>query len=159
MENLKYLFKNTKLNGYLIGDISILLAVLYLLFFKIPFLSKFAKGSLFVCLFLLSALSIFITLFTGKTYVKNKSKKSIFAKCENDKTVLEVKPGECLSYIDGISVNGVVYKLSDGSSVVVKEDDSIKLLSFGLTSYIGVSKCEELSSAPDLDWQPLFDKK
>ena len=150
-------FKNTKLDGYFVGDLMFVFVFASYGLHFLPALKKYITAPVFVFFIVACGLCYLITMFTGKTYVSNKYGKTICAKCENDDTVIEVKPGGCQSYIDAINVNGVVYKVSDGVKVVVDEYGNVSSRSFIIGTFKNFG-FEKLSESPGKDWDVLFSK-
>lgn len=62
----------------------------------------------------------------GETYCKNNYNKSIYAKPEKGETPIEIPENKDLYNIDGIKVDGKLYKCCDGTHIIVEKDGSIK---------------------------------
>ena len=130
MKKIKKFFKNTKLDGYFVGDLMfVLIFASYGLHF-VPFLKTYITAPVFVFFVVACGLCYLITMFIGKTHVSNKYGKTIFAKCENDRTIIAVEPNNCQSDVEAINVDGVVYKISNGVKVVVDEYGKVFSRSF-----------------------------
>ena len=157
MNKIKLFFKNTKLDGYFVGDLMfVLVFALYGLHF-LPSLKKYTTAPIFVFFIVACGLCYLITMFTGKTLVSNKYGKTIYAKCENDGTVIAVESGSSQPYVDAINVDGVVYKVSDGVKVVVDESGKVFSRSFIIGSFNNFG-FKRLLSSPGNDWDELFSK-
>lgn len=88
--------------------------------------------------------------------VQNDSGKTIMAKPETGSCdPVEVKPGEFLNGIDGVKVDGRVYKAVGGSCISVNENNKIKNWSMS-GCFFNLTRGGYLSEAPDDCWKPLF---
>ena len=121
---------------------------------KIAPIRKFWLILLF--LWVVVGLIFFVIGKNGKTVVRNFSKRKIFAKCENDGTVIDVENNSSKSFIDGVKIDNQVYKIPDGFSIWVF-DKFIIYPSF-LGTLIHLLGRDKLNEAPDEGWQPLFEK-
>lgn len=88
--------------------------------------------------------------------VINKSKFVIFGKHEdNDSELVEIKPGETVSNIDGVKVEGRVFKAVNGTHITIKADGRIKTHSI-TGRILNKIRGGYLDNAPDSDWDWLF---
>ena len=94
--------------------------------------------------------------FCSPAKVRNNSGKTIKAKPEdNSCDPVEIKPGEEYYGADGIKVGNRVYKIVDGSHVVVGRNGKIMTTS-AIGSIMNTVRGGWLSEAPDDCWKPLF---
>ena len=147
--------KVIKFNTALAADISAALGLisLYLYF------STKDKTAFYIAIGLFLLFVIFLFLFGEYTHTKieNKSNGSVFIKPEDGKDPEEVKSGDIKYGIDGVKINGQVYKLTDGTHAIITENGKVKITS--LTAMIFyVAMGGKLNTPPDEDWQTLFDK-
>ena len=148
-----------KANLYAVTDIMIVVALLLFLIaiFEKDKMVKLMMVGGFATSVGVAGFSASAQIFYGKTTVKNRSKKSICAKSEEDSNTFEVVPGKNGYDIDGIKSNGVVYKIGDSCHAKVCTDGTGKVKSFtgrALNKFIGGGV---LVSPPDDGWQKLFD--
>lgn len=158
---IRYILKNVatmkKLNLYYITEISFVSIV----FFTCLLLNTEPKtkttryclaGSILIC-----AIATAMQLIKSATVV-NKSGLTIKAKLEDSSCEpVEVKPGESLYGIDGVKVNGRVYKACNSTKIIVKEDGDIVTLSL-IGKFINWKKnAGWLDKCPEDDcWRQLF---
>lgn len=69
---------------------------------------------------------------------------------------IDVKPGEKICGIDGVKVNGKVYKASDSTTIVVNSDGTVSPLSFVDKIINSGKKRGYITQCPDDCWKPLF---
>lgn len=148
--------KEKKINTYLCGDVSFvvfLLSVIAYSFNKVS--TKFMGFVLGIC----AVFYVFSMIF-GKAYVINESEKDIYAKDENSDTNYKILPGHYKSNIDGISVNGVVYKITDGTKVTIDKSGKVRYNSFSAWILNKIRKIdyEKLDDFAKKEWKPLFEK-
>ena len=91
--------------------------------------------------------------------ITNNSKKSVFYKPENTSEKLEIKPGETISdLVDGIRVDNVVIKITDGySKIIINSDRSVDVFyknPFKFLYYKVIGG--QLYKSPDVGWDNLF---
>lgn len=147
MEFIKDLFKNFKLNGYLLAEL--LFVVIFTRIGKVT--SKVFWG-----LLLIPVLLGLFTAFTGKSVVRNFSRRKVYAKCENDDMVFEIDRFKSKSFIDGVKVDNQVFKVRNGYSIWVFNHFVLYPSMTG--SLIHLLGRDKLNEAPDEGWQPLFEK-
>lgn len=135
-------------NNYLIADL-ILVAALVLMFCD--------KVNKWVVFGIVIAAAIPIAIgFCCPAKVRNNSGKTIKAKPEdNSCDPVEIKPGEEYYGADGIKVGNCVYKIVDGSHVVVGRNGKIMTTS-AIGTVMNTIRGGWLSEAPDDCWEPLF---
>lgn len=110
-----------------------------------------------VGLLVLCAVALAIQACKSATVV-NKSNQTIKAKPEDSSCdPIDVKPGETVYGIDGIKVNGHVFKACDTTKIVVKKDGNVEVRS-AIGKFLNkrhgggwLDKCPE-----DDCWKPLF---
>lgn len=91
-----------------------------------------------------------------QTIVKNESKGNVFFKPENESEPLTLAPHTSAERIDGIKFCGRVYKLCNGTDVII--DSNNKITTKALTGkFANLTMGGVLTSPPDPSWQPLFD--
>ena len=134
-------------NGYLFADITFLGAIGILFWKKEPMY--------FVFLLIIYVIVIYMTIFNQGTKVINNYDKDILAKDEDSDVVHTVKSGEYKGHVDGIKVDGKVYKLPDGVRATVTRTGKIRVYSaIGLLFYMAGGG--ELTKAPNACWDKLF---
>ena len=134
-------------NGYLFADITFWGAIGILFWKKEPMY--------FACLLIIYVIVVCKTIFNQGTKVINNYDKDILAKDEDSDVVHIVKSGEYKGNVDGIRVDGKVYKLPDGVRATVTRTGKIRFYSaHGLLFYWAGGG--ELTSAPDASWDKLF---
>ncbi len=142
MEKLKHFLKRNE-NGYLFTDITLLLIIPVFFWKKEPILILF--------LGIIALIFLGMTMVHQGTKVINKYDKDILAKDDDSDVVHTVKSGD----VDGIKVDGKVYKLPDGVRATVTKSGKIRIYSLvGYFIYLGAGG--ELSKAPDSAWNDLF---
>ncbi len=138
-----------EVNLYGIADYTILATIILLCCVKILGFKPFVITGL------VSFILLFAQTFFAKTKVNNDSDENIFAKSENDCDAQTLLPHSVKYNIDGVKVNGKVFKASDGTHIVVNADGSIKTKSF-IGKFINSTRGGYLSTPPDDGWKPLF---
>lgn len=137
-------------NGYLFTDLLFIASVIY--FFK-------TKNYHFIPVaIIVVGIVMYITMFHHGTRVINKSGKTIKAKDEGSAAVYDVADGNFKNHIDGILVDGTVYKLPDGVRATVTKHGKIFVSSLFGTLIYKLSG-GALKAAPDAAWNPLFEAK
>ena len=93
----------------------------------------------------------------GDTKIENRSGEPVPVKPEDDSTPLTVEPGAVIYGIDGVKVNGRVYKACNSTIIIVKEDGDIVTLSL-IGKFINWKKnAGWLDKCPEDDcWRQLF---
>lgn len=146
-----------KVNWYRVEDVILIVGVLLL----ILYLCK--KMNFASCLFSeLSAILLFVSIlislkkhYIGDTVVENDTAHDIYAKDEESSNVVEIPSHKRVFGIDGIKVDGVVYKLCSGTHVVVKENGKVRTKS--LTGKLANNtRGGKISSPPDEGWNNIF---
>ena len=102
--------KRGHLDGYLTGDLFMFLFALALV-----------KGSIKTAFVLLTIGSVFYLIAASilKNHVYNATNDVIFAMDENDHDkIYMIQNGEEISNVDGVNINGTVYKIPDGVNAV-----------------------------------------
>lgn len=145
VEIKKFLKRNE--NGFLFADLLFIASVFYIIKTKNHYITPFAL--------IIIAIFIYITIFHHGTKVINNSGKPIDAKDEDSDTVYTVRPGEFRDHIDGIKVDGKVYKLPDGVRATVTKNRKIMVYSL-LGYFFYLTAGGELTKAPDDGWNKLF---
>lgn len=133
-------------NGYLVVDIAIVWCII-----------AFAKGNVERSLFLLAIVVIvwYITMYHHGTKVINRYNGNVFVKGEDGDEVFAVPSGDMKNHVDGVKVNGKVYKLPDGVRATITKNGKVFVSSvFG---YLVYKVCGgELGKAPDPSWDKLL---
>lgn len=102
---------------------------------------------------------VFIVLYLlcQDTKITNESETKAFIKAEQGDNIDELLPKSTKYGIDGVKINGVVYKTPDGTHAKITKENKIKIDSvFGWLVY--AVRGGVMSDAP-IDWKPLFDAK
>lgn len=135
-------------NGYLATDL--IVAFIFYIAFK--------KGDAIYIFFAfgVACLMGLTTMLHHGTKVINNYDGDIFAKDEDSNTVHTVKSGEFKNHIDGIKVNGKVYKLPDGVRATVTRSGKIYMYSL-LGEIVYAIAGDEICAPPDDAWKPLFE--
>ena len=137
-------------NGYLLRDI---------VFFGGLFWTSQTTEEFEVCLSLIilfASIILWITVFHLGTKVINNSHEDVWAKGEDGAVVYRVPAGGFKNHVNGLKVNGRVYKLPDGARAIVTKNGHIIFLSI-IGHFLYKLGCGELRKAPDPTWMPLFD--
>lgn len=134
-------------NGYLITDISAIGGVIYYIITK-------KIECLIIAAIAVVMIFIVASLHHGSRVI-NRSGKRIKAKDEDGSTIYYVEDGEFKNHIDGINVDGTVYKIPDGVRVVVRKGGKIRTYSL-LGGLINAVSGSVLTSAPDKSWDLMF---
>ena len=93
--------------------------------------------------------------YIGDTVVENDTDHDIYAKDEESSNVVEIPSHKRVSGIDGIKVDGVVYKLCSGTHVVVKENGKVRTKSL-TGKFVNNTRGGKISSPPDEGWNNIF---
>ena len=138
--------KRGHLDGYLTGDLFMFLFIIALAKenFKTAFL-LLATGSIFY----------FIAASVLKNRVYNSTGSVMFAMDENDHEKIFVLPaGKEICNVDGVNVNGTVYKIPDGVQATVTSN-GIRIISAmgNLVYFVGGGRKSKL---PEPSWKKLF---
>ncbi len=138
--------KRGHLDGYLTGDLFMFLFALAL-----------AKGNIKSSFFLGLVGFLFYTCAADllKNHVYNSTGGVIFAMDENDHDKIIMLPaGEAISNVDGVNINGTVYKIPDGVNAVATRN-GIRILSAmgNLVYFVGGGRKRKL---PEPSWEKLF---
>lgn len=143
--------KTIKANLYLIGDIIILINILNYTVIKYKNTEK-----TFFALLLIAFLLYFIQVFFGCTTLKNNYKK-IYAKSEDDEKIFEIKENAKKYNIDGIKINNEIFKICDGTHIILNKDGKIinTSISGKIINLLFGGKLKEL---PDEGWRELWEK-
>ena len=145
MGGIKEFLKRNE-NGYLFADITLILG-LVVLFGK--------KDHIYFGLILMIFIIVYLMTLNQGTKVINNYNKDIRAKDADFDVVHIVKSGEYKGNVDGIKVDGKVYKLPDGVRATVTKNGKIRVYSlFGYFLYLTCGG--ELTKAPDARWYKLF---
>ena len=106
---------------------------------------------------LLCIMFIALYFFYQDTKITNESETKAFIKAEQGDNIDELLPKSTKYGIDGVKINGVVYKTPDGTHAKITKENKIKIDSvFGWLVY--AVRGGVMSDAP-IDWKPLFDAK
>ena len=151
---MKEKIKATKFNDYLIAEISFVIGLVLLLLLKFIPYKKIAVIVMAIA-FIVGGIFSIIGVYGGRSFIRNKSNKKVWAKCKNDGTCFEIKKGKYKSNIDAIKVDNTVYKVCDGAKVTIKEDGSV---SFGSFIFAPAFKCGVIETSPGEEWTELFSK-
>lgn len=141
--------------GYLV-DIAILGFVLTIILMKTNIISQDKR----IIAYIIIAIVVFILMymFCQETKIINESETKAFIKSEADKQTDGLLPKSTKYGIDGVKINGVVYKTPDGTHAKITESGKIKVESItGKFLYFVLGGV--LNTPPDSSWEPLFDAK
>ncbi|MDD3915125.1 MAG: hypothetical protein PHU62_10090 [Bacteroidales bacterium] len=141
------------IDGYLIADIAALLTIILF----IVFLIYKNSPKYFLSAMAVSALSALLQSKFGKTQIINNTGADIYTKDEIGCMVSTVYTENIKSNIDGIKMNGIVYKIPDGVHAIATKQNSIKVSSI-IGRLIYNVRGGMLSGPPDGDWIDLFEK-
>jgi len=146
--------KDKKLNTYLCGDISFFALLIAFVLFQFNKVSEKLLAFFVVFTAFFYAISLL-----GKAFVKNNYSKNIFAKSENNGEIFTIPSGGVKKDIDGICVNGNVYKLTDGTKVTVDENGKVRYYSLSalLLNKFRKIDYDKLDDYAKNEWKPLFD--
>jgi hypothetical protein len=101
---------------------------------------------------------ILMYMFCQDTKITNESDTKAFIKAEQGDNIDELLPKSTKYGIDGVKINGVVYKTPDGTRANITKNGKLKVESItGKLLYIILGGV--LKTAPDSSWEPLFDAK
>lgn len=140
--------------GYLVDATAFLAAVLIV----DSMITGNKKALLFGLIFgLLCIMFIALYFFYQDTKITNESEIKAFIKAEQGDNIDELLPKSTKYGIDGVKINGVVYKTPDGTHAKITKKNKIKIDSvFGWLVY--AVRGGVMFDAP-IDWKPLFDAK
>ena len=138
--------KRGHLDGYLTGDLFMFLFALAL-----------AKGSIKTAFVLLTTGGIFYLIAASimKNHVYNATNDVIFAMDENEHDkIYMISNGEEISNVDGVNINGTIYKIPDGVNAIVT-DKGIRIISAmgNIVYFVSGGKKRTL---PEPSWKKLF---
>ena len=140
------------IDGYLLTDVAGIITLATLL---IP---KINPRGVAISLVVTTLCFIYATVIS-KTVVYNKSANKMGAKDENNDNpdVIETLPGHSVSNVDGVKMNGVVFKIPDGIHATISKQRIIVKSILGRMMYN--VKGGVLLTPPDESWVPLFNSK
>lgn len=146
-----------KVNWYRVEDVILIVGVLFfilLLCKKINYLTwVFSELSAFFLLLVITVL--LLEHYIGDTVVENDTEHDIYAKDEESSNVVVIPSHKRVSGINGIKVDGVVYKLCSGTHVVVKENGKVRTKSL-TGKFVNNTHGGKISSPPDEGWNNIF---
>ena len=134
-------------NGYLFVDLLVIGSILYYL--------KSKNYNLIPIEIIVVGIIMYIVMYHNGTKVINRSNENVFVKDEDSDEVSIVPSGRLKNNIDGVRVNGKVYKLPDGVRATITKKGKVFVSSIIGTIIYKVSG-GELKSAPDPSWNKLF---
>ena len=141
-----------KIDGYLIADFTALITIiLFLVFIAYKNSPKYFSGALAV-----TGILIFVQDTFGKAQIINKTSKTICSKDESDSTTSAISAGENKNSIDGVKIDGIVYKIPNGVHAIATEQNRIKVISV-IGSIIYHAGGGLLTTLPDESWNALFE--
>ncbi len=143
--------RKIKANLYAVTDITILITVLLFCLFIV----KKTSSLPFVLMSIIAGVFWGTQAAFGKAKVTNNSGKPIYVKPEDGSESLVVKPRTEQYDIDGVKVNGKVYKATDGTHIVVNADGTVTTKSL-TGKFLNKFGGGYLSAPPDEGWKPLF---
>ena len=125
-------------------------------FFLVLLFCKNIKGSWAVASVMLFAI-LFALAYRSDAVVMNESDDTVKAKPEDGcEPLTDVEPGKEHHGFDGIKARGKVYKVANGTHIVVKKDGSISTRSF-TGKIVNAIRGGVLTTPPDECWNKLFD--
>ncbi|MCK9303193.1 MAG: hypothetical protein PHU62_06895 [Bacteroidales bacterium] len=141
-----------KIDSYLIADFTALITViLFILCLRYENLFKYFTGTLAA-----TGMLVFIHTMFGKAQIINKTGKTICSKDEYNSTTSAISAGGNKNSIDGVKINGIVYKIPNGVHAIATEQNRIKVNSIiGSVAYY--AKGGLLTTPPDDSWNALFE--
>ena len=146
-----------KVNWYRVEDVIVIVGVLLLILVSCkkmnPYTWFFSELSAVFLLFVITFL--LLEHYIGDTVVENDTEHDIYAKDEESSNVVVIPSHKRVSGIDGIKVDGVVYKLCSGTHVVVKEDGKVRTKSL-TGKFVNNTRGGKISSPPDEGWNNIF---
>ncbi|MCK9303194.1 MAG: hypothetical protein PHU62_06890 [Bacteroidales bacterium] len=141
-----------KTNGYLIADFAALITIILIL------VSAIYKNSpkYFLSAMTVSVLSALIQAKFGKAQIINKTGKAICSKDEYNSTTSAISADGNKNCIDGVKIDGIVYKIPNGVHAIATEQNRIKVNSIigNAIYHIGGGL---LTTPPDDSWNALFE--
>ncbi len=146
---MSYKRKIGVVDGYLLTDVAGIITLATLL---IP---KIKPRGVAISLVVTTLCFIYATVIS-KTVVYNKSATKMGAKDENNAPtdVIETLPGHSVSNVDGVKVNGIVFKIPDGVHAIITQKGVVVKSIIGRMMYN--LKGGVLLSPPNEAWIPLF---
>lgn len=101
---------------------------------------------------------VLIYMFGQDTKITNKSEAMAFIKTEEKEKVEELPQNTTKYGIDGVKINGDIYKTPDGTHVTIKKNGKLKIHSItGYLLYIVLGGHKEPKDLPS-DWNLLKEK-
>lgn len=102
---------------------------------------------------------VLIYMFGQDTKITNKSETMAFIKTEENEKVKELPQNTTKYGIDGVKINGNIYKTPDGTHATIKKNGKLKIHSItGYLLYIVLGGHEEPKDLPS-DWDALKQKQ
>jgi Ca2+/Na+ antiporter len=102
---------------------------------------------------------VLIYMFGQDTKITNKSEAMAFIKTEENEKVEELPQNSTKYGIDGVKINGDIYKTPDGTHATIKKNGKLKIHSItGYLLYIVLGGHEEPKDLPS-DWDALKQKQ
>ena len=124
-------------------------------FFLVLLFCKNLKGSWAVATFAVFTL-LFALAYKSDTVVFNESGETVKTKPEEGcEPLTDVEPGKEHHGFDGVKAGGKVYKVANGTHIVVKKDGSIKTKAL-TGKMVNAIRGGVLTTPPDECWEPLF---
>lgn len=146
--------------GYL-ADLSViaLLIGLYLIKTKVIPQEKNILAIILVSFVVAFIVFVLIYMFCQDTKITNKSETMAFIKTEENEKVEELPQNSTKYGIDGVKINGDIYKTPDGTHATINKNGKLKIHSFtGYLLYIILGGHEEPKDLPS-DWDALKQKQ
>ncbi len=141
--------------GYLVDATAFLAAILIF--------SAMISGNKIILLF--GALfgiffNVFYILYLScqNTKITNESESKAFIKSKQRDKIDELLPKSTKYGIDGVKINGVVYKISDGTHATITKKGKLRVLSITGNIFYKILRGGIMTTPTD-DWKPLFDAK
>ncbi len=146
-----------KVNWYRVEDVIVMVGVLLFILVLCKKMDVITFLFSETGVFLLCVLVVFLLKknYIGDTVVENETEHDIYSKDEESSNVVVIPSHERVSGIDGIKVDGVVYKLCSGTHVVVKENGKVRTKSL-TGKLVNNTRGGKISSPPDEGWNNLF---
>jgi hypothetical protein len=144
-----YKRKIGNIDGYMLTDAASIITLATMLIPKIK-----PKGVAIALV--ITALCFVYATFVSQTRVNNQSAAKMGSKDENNAPtdVIETLPGHSVSNVDGVKVNGIVFKIPDGVHAIITQKGVVVKSIIGRMMYN--LKGGVLLSPPDEAWIPLF---
>lgn len=145
-----------EINLYPIADIALIITIIvFILLIANKAAPKHLSGAMFLCIesTLLIAL---VQAVLGKNKVFNESEQPITAKPDKSDLPVVINPSQSMVEVDGVKVNGKVFKISDGTHVVIDKDGNIRTKSL-IGKFLNKIHGGNLTTPPDSGWKALFE--